>query len=55
MEPLFLAGVALDPNLMQSDGIHPNAEAQPDMLERAWPVIRDAIEQAGVSPESRSE
>lgn len=55
MEPFFLAGVALDPNLMQSDGIHPNAEAQPDMLERAWPVIRDAIQQAGISPESRSE
>lgn len=46
MEPFFLQDVALNPDLMQPDGIHPNAAAQPDMLERAWPVIRTALEHA---------
>jgi len=27
--PFFMEEVALDPNLMQADGIHPNAKAQP--------------------------
>ena len=49
MEPFFLEGVALDPNLMQADGIHPNAGAQSDMLERAWPVIRTAMERADLT------
>ncbi|MEL6868455.1 MAG: arylesterase [Pseudomonadota bacterium] len=44
LEPFFLKDVALDPELMQSDGIHPTAEAQPLMLERAWPVIQQAID-----------
>ena len=49
MEPFFLEGVALDPNLMQADGIHPNAGAQPDMLERAWPELRTALERANLN------
>jgi len=39
----FMDGVALDEGLMQDDGIHPNAEAQPVLLENAWPVIREAL------------
>lgn len=39
----FLDGVALDDSLMQADGIHPNAEAQPLMLDNAWPVIDKAL------------
>jgi acyl-CoA thioesterase-1 len=35
----FLDGVALDRNLMQPDGIHPNAAGQPKLLENAWPVL----------------
>ncbi|WP_240612831.1 arylesterase [Alteromonas flava] len=31
--PFFLMDVALDPSLMQRDGIHPNAEAQPIIAE----------------------
>ncbi len=39
----FLDGVALDDGLMQDDGIHPNAEAQPKLLNNAWPVINEAL------------
>jgi acyl-CoA thioesterase-1 len=35
----FLDGVALDPGLMQSDGIHPNAQAQPTLLNNIWPTL----------------
>jgi acyl-CoA thioesterase I len=40
----FMEGVALDENLMQEDGIHPNEQAQPVLLDNAWPVIRQALE-----------
>ena len=39
----FMDGVALDDSLMQDDGIHPNAAAQPILLENAWPVIAQAL------------
>jgi acyl-CoA thioesterase-1 len=39
----FLEGVALDRNLMQADGIHPNAAGQPKLLENAWPVLEREI------------
>ena len=41
--PFFLEGVATEPNLMQDDGIHPNAEAQPMMLEHVWPAIEGLL------------
>ncbi len=28
---------------MQADGIHPNAKAQPVLLDNAWPIIREAL------------
>ncbi|BCX88667.1 acyl-CoA thioesterase I [Methylomarinovum tepidoasis] len=37
--PFFLQDVALRPGLMQADGIHPNAEAQDEMLARVWPAL----------------
>jgi acyl-CoA thioesterase-1 len=40
----FMDGVALNEELMQSDGIHPNAAAQPVLLDNAWPVIVEALE-----------
>lgn len=40
----FMEGVALDEALMQDDGIHPNAEAQPILLDNAWPIISGALE-----------
>lgn len=39
----FMDGVALDEELMQADGIHPNASAQPVLLDNAWPAIREAL------------
>jgi acyl-CoA thioesterase-1 len=42
--PFLLADVALDENLMQDDGIHPNAAAQLRLLEAVWkplgPMLR---------------
>ncbi|MDH3804329.1 MAG: arylesterase, partial [Gammaproteobacteria bacterium] len=35
----FMDGVALNEELMQADGIHPNAAAQPILLDNAWPII----------------
>jgi acyl-CoA thioesterase I len=45
----FMDGVAMDDDLMQDDGIHPNAEAQSVLLDNAWPVIREALEEPGQS------
>lgn len=39
----FLEGVALDKTLMQADGIHPNAKAQPILLDNAWPVVTEGL------------
>ena len=39
----FMEGVALNDELMQSDGIHPNAAAQSILLENAWPMIDEAL------------
>ena len=43
----FLEGVALNPELMQADGIHPNAAAQPILLDNAWPIISQALGNEG--------
>ncbi|MEE4316780.1 MAG: arylesterase [Erythrobacter sp.] len=37
--PRLLAGVAEDLALMQADGLHPTAKAQPMILETVWPVL----------------
>ena len=39
----FLDGVALDDQLMQADGIHPNAVAQPKLLDNLWPALLKVI------------
>ena len=38
-----LESVALNPTLMQADGIHPTAEAQPLILETIWQVLEPAL------------
>jgi acyl-CoA thioesterase-1 len=45
----FMAGIATDEDLMQDDGIHPNANAQPILLDNAWPIIQQALEQANTT------
>lgn len=39
----FMEGIALNDELMQADGIHPNAAAQPLLLDNAWSVISKAL------------
>lgn len=39
----FLDKVALDPDLMQADGIHPTTQAQPIMLDNVWPVLKPIL------------
>ncbi|MBL8271822.1 MAG: arylesterase [Steroidobacter sp.] len=41
----FLDGVALDDSLMQADGIHPNAAAQPKLLDNLWPALVKVLKQ----------
>ena len=41
--PFFLDGVAGHKNLIQNDQIHPNAKAQPILLNLAYPYIKGAL------------
>jgi len=41
--PMFLQGVAGDPALMQSDGLHPNQKAQPIILNTVWPRLQTLL------------
>jgi len=41
--PFILADVALDPALMLDDGIHPNAAAQPVILEAVWEALQPLL------------
>ncbi len=41
--PFLLEGVALQPSLMQADGLHPTAAAQPKVLDTVWPAIRSKL------------
>jgi acyl-CoA thioesterase-1 len=45
----FMDGIATDEDLMQDDGIHPNADAQPILLDNAWPIIQQALEQTNTT------
>jgi acyl-CoA thioesterase-1 len=41
--PFFLDGVALNPRLIQPDGLHPTASAQPILLANIWPTLRPLL------------
>ena len=43
--PFLLKGVATQRHLMQSDGIHPVASAQPQLLENIWPHLLPLLRQ----------
>jgi acyl-CoA thioesterase-1 len=45
--PFFLDKVALQESLMQEDGLHPRAEAQPQLLENIWPTLRELLKRGG--------
>lgn len=42
--PFALDGIALEDGMMQADGIHPEARAQPRLLENLWPAIQQALD-----------
>jgi acyl-CoA thioesterase-1 len=42
--PFLLERVALDPALMLSDNLHPNAAAQPLLLDTVWPVLQPLLD-----------
>jgi len=42
--PFLLKNIALNPNLMQADGLHPTATAQPIILENVWPFLMKMIQ-----------
>jgi acyl-CoA thioesterase I len=41
--PFLLEKVALDPERMQSDGLHPNAQGQPLVLDTVWPYLKPLL------------
>ncbi|MGM0826545.1 MAG: arylesterase [Pseudomonadota bacterium] len=45
--PFLLEGVATEDGLMQNDGIHPTAEAQPIILDTVWEALKDMLDAQG--------
>jgi len=43
--PFLLQDIALDPALMQADGIHPTAAAQPLILDAVWAVLQPLLQE----------
>ena len=43
----FIEAVALQPELMQDDGIHPTAAGQPLLLDALWPTIKRLLGNIG--------
>jgi acyl-CoA thioesterase-1 len=41
--PFFLEGVGGVPEMMQADGLHPTAQAQPVLLENLWPTLKPLL------------
>jgi acyl-CoA thioesterase-1 len=44
----LLEGVAQVPALMQADGLHPTARAQPMILDNVWPKLKSMLDGAVV-------
>ncbi|MXY50977.1 MAG: arylesterase, partial [Gammaproteobacteria bacterium] len=38
-----LEGAAAVEGMMQRDGLHPTAEAQPTLLENVWPILEPLL------------
>jgi acyl-CoA thioesterase I len=45
--PFLLDRVALDPGLMQADGLHPNERGQPLLLDNVWPKLEPLLGAVG--------
>ncbi len=46
--PFLLEGVAGKPELIQADGLHPIAAAQPSLLDNVWIVLERMLNQKGI-------
>lgn len=44
--PFLLKGVALHPDLMQQDGLHPNARGEPRVLDALWPYLQPMLKKS---------
>ena len=42
--PFLLEKVALNPALMQEDGMHPNAQGEPPVLDTVWPYLKPLLD-----------
>jgi acyl-CoA thioesterase-1 len=42
-EPFFLSKIALEQGMIQEDGLHPTAKAQPVMLDTMWPALKPLL------------
>jgi acyl-CoA thioesterase-1 len=42
--PFFMAGIAFDADLMFPDGIHPNKQAQPILVENVWATLEPVLQ-----------
>lgn len=42
--PFLIDGIPQHPELMQNDGIHPRAEAQPMIVENVWPFLEPMLD-----------
>ncbi len=51
--PFLLAGVALDPALMQSDGLHPTAAGEPRVLANVWAALAPLLHAAAPQPHAK--
>jgi acyl-CoA thioesterase-1 len=43
--PFLLQDIALEPGLMQADGIHPTARAQPLILKQVWVILQPLLQE----------
>lgn len=41
--PFFLGAIATDPSAFQDDGIHPNLQSQPKLLDAVWPTLEPLL------------
>jgi len=51
--PFLLQKVALDPQLMQADGLHPNARGEAPVLDTVWPYLEPLLKKNHQSGASR--
>jgi acyl-CoA thioesterase-1 len=50
--PFLMEKVALEPSLMQADNFHPNAQAQPLLLQTVWPVLAPLLHKGNSKAEN---